>query len=80
MNSNQNQSVVYNPNGLLDAALSQHRLRNDAALARMLGVAPPVVSKIRHQKLPVGASMILKFHELLGMSVSQIRSYIGGQA
>lgn len=70
----------YNPNGLMDAVMAQHALINDAALARKLGVAPPVISKIRRYGMPVGASMILKLHEICGVPVAEIRSFIGGAA
>ncbi len=46
----------YNPNHLLDILLGKMQLKNDAALSRLLEVAPPVISKIRHHRLPVGAT------------------------
>jgi hypothetical protein len=42
----------YNPNHLLDILLGKMQLKNDAALSRMLEVAPPVISKIRHHRRP----------------------------
>lgn len=72
--------TTYDPNGLLDAVSAALNARNDAALARALKVQPPVISKIRHQKLPVGASFILKCHEIAGMPVATIRGFVGGQA
>src|SRR5471032_812695 len=42
----------YNPNHLLDILLGKMQLKNDAALSRLLEVAPPVISKIRHHRLP----------------------------
>ncbi len=68
---------TYNPNHLLDVLLGKMQLKNDAALARMLEVAPPVVSKIRHNKLPVGASMLIRMHECTGMSVRELRDLMG---
>ena len=52
----------YNPDKLLDALLDRLVLKNDAALARALEVAPPVISKIRHRRLPVGASILIRMH------------------
>jgi plasmid maintenance system antidote protein VapI len=66
----------YNPNGLLDALLAKKALKNDAALARELKVAPPVISKIRHGRLPVGARLILTIHETFDMPVRDIRAAI----
>jgi hypothetical protein len=36
----------YDPNRVLDAIIRKLRLKNDAALSRVLEVAPPVISKI----------------------------------
>jgi hypothetical protein len=70
----------YNPNGLLDAVATALKAKNDAALARSLKVQPPVLSKIRHHKLPVGPSFILKCHEIAGIPVATIRGFVGGEA
>ena len=48
----------------------------DAALARALKVTPPVLSKTRHARLPVGPGMILKLIEHAGMELSVIRGFI----
>ena len=42
-------STDYDPDKLLDALLDRMQLKNDAALARTLGMAPPSLSKIRHR-------------------------------
>lgn len=70
----------YNANGLLDHLLERLSLRNDAALARLMQVQPPVLSKIRHNRMPVGDSFILKCIETAGMSAPEVRSYVGGRA
>ena len=46
---------TYDPSHLLDTLRERMQLKNDAALSRLLEVAPPVISKIRHRALPVGA-------------------------
>lgn len=68
---------TYDPNSLLDALLTRLRLKNDAALSRALEVAPPVISKIRHKKLPVGASMLIRMHEVSDMSIRELRELMG---
>jgi plasmid maintenance system antidote protein VapI len=68
---------TYDPNSLLDALLARLRLKNDAALSRALEVAPPVISKIRHKKLPVGASMLIRMHEVSDMSIRELRELMG---
>lgn len=37
--------------------------KNDAALARFLDVGPPVISKIRHGRLPVGTELMIRAHD-----------------
>jgi hypothetical protein len=56
--------VAYDPNNLLDALIEKLSLKNDAALSRALEVAPPVISKIRHRRLPVGASLLIRMQDL----------------
>ena len=68
---------TYNPNRLLDELIGRMKLKNDAALARALAVAPPVISKIRHARLPVGASMLIRMHEESGMSIRELRDLMG---
>ena len=51
-------------NTLLDEVSAQMVCKNDAHLARLLRVAPPVVSKLRHGRLTMGPAMILRVHEL----------------
>lgn len=60
-------------NKLLDELMEANGLKNDAALARELGVAPPVVSKLRHGHLAVGPTLILAIHEKFGVAVKSIR-------
>lgn len=79
MNSNVDAEDLldYNPNRLLDALLVQLNLKNDAALSKVLGVAPPVVSKVRHHKLAIGASMLIRMHEVSNLSIRDLRFLMG---
>jgi hypothetical protein len=71
------QTLQYDPNRLLDSLIQQLGLKNDAALSRALEVAPPVISKIRHYRLPVGASMLIRMHEVSGLSIRDLRYLMG---
>ncbi|GGY15558.1 hypothetical protein [Pseudoduganella dura] len=71
------EAMTYNPNRLLDGLLDIMQLKNDAALARALEVAPPVISKIRHLKLPVGASLLIRMHEVSELSIRDLRYLMG---
>ncbi|QGZ42610.1 hypothetical protein [Pseudoduganella flava] len=74
----QDQDVgVYNPGRLLDALAERLGAKNDAALSRALEVAPPVLSKIRHGRLPVGATILLRMHEASGIGIRELRDLMG---
>jgi hypothetical protein len=67
----------YNPNHLLDVIIEKMKLKNDAALSRALEVAPPVISKIRHHKLPIGASILIRMHEVTNLSIRELKELMG---
>ena len=67
----------YDPNRLLDALIQKLNLKNDAALSRALEVRPPVISKIRHRRLPVGASLLIRMHEVSDLSIRELRTLMG---
>jgi len=64
----------YDPNRVLDAIISRLRLKNDAALSQLLEVAPPVISKIRHSTLPIGATLLIRMHEESDYSIRELRA------
>jgi hypothetical protein len=66
-------SPTYNPNRVLDAIIQKLQLKNDAALSRALEVAPPVISKIRHNTLPIGATILIRMHEISDFSIRELR-------
>lgn len=67
----------YDPNRLLDILRENLRVKNDAALSRTLQVAPPVISKIRHRRLPVGAALLIRMHEVTGLTIIDLRYLMG---
>jgi hypothetical protein len=68
---------TYDPSHLLDTLRERMLLKNDAALSRLLEVAPLVISKIRHRALPVGASLLIRMHEVTQMSIRELRALMG---
>lgn len=70
----------YDPDKVLDAIIAKLKLKNDAALSRVLEVAPPVISKIRHRTLPIGATILLRMHEASAISIRELRALMGGSA
>jgi hypothetical protein len=67
----------YDPNNLLESLIEKLNLKNDAALSRALEVAPPLISKIRHRRLPVGASLLIRMHEVSDLSIRDLRALMG---
>jgi hypothetical protein len=69
------QDPNYDPNGFIDWLIADvYKVKNDAALAHKIGISPVVISKIRHRKLVVGASMLIDIHEDTGMRVRDIKA------
>src|ERR1700739_1431729 len=68
--------LQYNPNRLLDTLIENLRLKNDAALSRALEVAPPVISKIRHNTLPIGATILIRMHDISDFSIRELRDLV----
>ena len=75
--NNQHPQLNYDPGYLLDTVTRHLGLKNDAALARHLEVAPPVISKTRNGKLAVGASLLLRLHEVTDISIKDLRALMG---
>lgn len=75
--SEQNLGNGYQPNRLLDTLISDLHLKNDAALCRTLQIGPPLISKIRHGRLPVSASILIRMHETTGRSIRELRQVLG---
>ncbi|SDF59023.1 MULTISPECIES: hypothetical protein [unclassified Duganella] len=67
----------YNPNQLLDNISNKLNLKNDAALARTLEVTAPMISKVRNLRLPVGASLLIRMHEVTGLPVKELQNMMG---
>lgn len=64
--------ITPDQNKLIDHLLNAYRLKNDAALSRLLDVAPPVISKIRHNRLPIGAAIKLRMMRRFGITLAEI--------
>lgn len=64
------------PNRLLDTLIEKMNVKNDAELCRRLEVPPPVISKIRHKTLEVGATMLLRMHEESELSIRELKELL----
>ena len=63
-------------NRLLDAVIGKLLLKSDAALSRALEVPPPVISKLRHDRLQVGPTMLIRMHEETGLPIRELKDYL----
>jgi plasmid maintenance system antidote protein VapI len=67
----------YNPDRLFDSLIEHMNLKNDAALARLLRVRHPIISKVRNRRAPVTAALLLRMHEATLVPVQQLRKMMG---
>lgn len=61
---------------LLDVIIKEFALKNDAQLAKKLGVKPSRISKMRHGSLGVTDSFILVVYDNTGWPIERIREEI----
>lgn len=61
---------------LFDAIKREFNLKNDAHLARQLKFTPPQISKVRARVLTCTDTLILRIHEVFGLTVQEIRHLI----
>lgn len=76
-NDNPPGRIQYDPDNLMASVIGKLNLKNDAALSRALGVAPPVISKIRHRRIPVSASLLIRMYEATNLSIKDLRLLMG---
>lgn len=77
MNSIQLDELKYQPGKLLDGMQEKLGAKNDAELSRMLHVAPPIISKIRHLRAPVSSSILLRMHEESQLEIRDLQEMMG---
>jgi hypothetical protein len=70
-------SLQFKPCDLLDALIKHLGVKNDAELSRALELAAPLISKLRSQVLPVSAFVLVRMHEVSGLSIADLRGLMG---
>lgn len=68
--------ITKEQNRLLDHLLRVMKLKNDAALGRRLGIAPPVVSKLRHGTSRVRDLLLINMHEESGLNIKDLKDFL----
>lgn len=70
-------TVQYDPNALLNDVRNHLGVSSDAALCARLDLAPPVMSKIRHKKLTIGPTLLIRLHEETNWSIKDLKARMG---
>lgn len=70
---------IHRNKAFLDLLILTMSLKNDAALSRVLEVAPPVISKMRSGALPVGPTLLISAHEESGLSIKEMKTVLEEQ-
>lgn len=68
-----------NANNLLDQFIERNQLKNDAAMCRMLGVEPPMISKLRHGHTAFGPHLAILLLVRGDMSLDDLRQALGDE-
>ena len=65
--------IDYQPNALIDHLITRFNIRTDAALAKMMELQPPTISKMRHGKMSLTPNFILKVHDTFDIPIKDIK-------
>lgn len=69
----------YSPDRLLDTMADMLQVKTDSALADALRVGQPILSKIRHRRANVSSGMLIRMHEVTGLTISELKYLLGGK-
>ena len=64
---------------LIAGLVSLHNLKNDAELAHKLNVAPPVISKVRNDRMPIGDSLLITIQRTFNMTLPEVDALYSGE-
>lgn len=68
---------AYDPNKLLDELSADMQVEDDTALARALELSRPQIGQIRHGKLRIGATILLRMQEFSGIPIKKLKTLLG---
>lgn len=71
-------SPSYTPNRLINRVAAMLELERDAHLARVLNVYPSDLSRMRSRQRFIDAEMMIRIHDVTGLSIEEIRELMGG--
>lgn len=67
----------YDPHPLLNAIRFAVSAKSDNDLAKALGITQGAMSKIRNKHKPVSAEVLLRMHDISGLSIRHMRTLMG---
>ena len=67
----------YCPAHLINELRRILKAKTDRDLADMLEINSSILSKIRHNRLAVGGAILIRMHEVSGLSTAQLRHVLG---
>jgi hypothetical protein len=65
--------MKYDPNKLFDILGARLDIKNDVSLSRALKMSPALLRKIRQRAFPIGGSILIRAHEISGLSIRELR-------
>lgn len=68
---------TYKPNFFIQKMQEILKVKNDEALSDLLGMSHGAFSRIRHRKGYITPLMLLRLHDLTGMSAKELREIAG---
>jgi hypothetical protein len=66
-----------NHGAMLDILMENLNVTSDAALSRKLMVPPPVISKLRNNKIGFSAGLLVRIHDVTGLPINSVRAMLG---
>lgn len=69
--------IRYHPEKLIDSLIVRLGVRSSSGLARVVGLSPSVISKVRHKRLAVSGEILLKLHDATDIPIRELRRMMG---
>ncbi len=74
---NNEQQLNYAPESFVDGLIRRLGVRSYAALARVVGLSPSVISKVRHRRLVISSKILVQVHEATDIPIRELRRMMG---
>ncbi len=74
---NNEQQLVYAPEHFVDGLSRRLGVRSYSALARVVGLSPSVISKVRHRRLVISSKILVQIHETTDIPIRELRRMMG---